>query len=176
MNILFLIKLSIVVEKNSSKPTKQSLCFEIEAMTDRLVGAGDQGGARQRGGDGAVPEARDEPGGAGLPGVPEVGRVRHDPRRQLRQAHHGGPPLRGPPPPQVHQARQGPHVQVPRRPTHGLGRLLRRRRHHPPDQGRAARAHFPQLRPLGESSHSLHVSYSLNPPDESSGLKVQLYS
>uniref|UniRef100_N1QYA7 O-fucosyltransferase family protein n=1 Tax=Aegilops tauschii TaxID=37682 RepID=N1QYA7_AEGTA len=31
---------------------------------------GDQVGAAEHGGDGALPEARDEPGGAGLPGVP----------------------------------------------------------------------------------------------------------
>jgi len=52
--------------------------------------AGDEGGAGERGGAGAVPAACDEPGGAGLPGVPAVGRVRDDARRQLRQAHHRG--------------------------------------------------------------------------------------
>jgi hypothetical protein len=40
--------------------------------------SGDKGGARERGGAGAIPAARDEPGGAGLPGVPAVGRVRDD--------------------------------------------------------------------------------------------------
>ena len=118
--------------------------------------AGDEGGAGERGGDGAVPAARDEPGGAGLPGVPAVGRVRDDARRQLRQAHHRGAPLRGAPP-QVGEAGQGPHVQVPGRPRHGLGLLRRGRRRLAPHAHGPPRAHLPQLRSLGEPTHALHV-------------------
>uniref|UniRef100_A0A8R7UTG0 Uncharacterized protein n=1 Tax=Triticum urartu TaxID=4572 RepID=A0A8R7UTG0_TRIUA len=104
---------------------------------------GDQGGAGEHDGDGALPEARDEPGGAGLPGVPQVGLVRDDARRQLRQAHHGGAALQLTPPAQVHQARQGAHVQVPRRPVPGLGLLRRGRRHLAPGLRRPPGAHLP---------------------------------
>jgi len=67
------------------KPNGHPLyCIKLKPVSHCRAFAGDEGGA------GAVPAARDEPGGAGLPGVPAVGRVRDDARRQLRQAHHRG--------------------------------------------------------------------------------------
>jgi hypothetical protein len=122
--------------------------------------SGDKGGAGKPGGTGAVPASRDEPGCAGLPGVPAVGRVRDDARRQLRQAHHRCAAVRGAPA-QVGEAGQGAHVQVPWRSRHGLGLLRRGRRGLAPDAHGPTRAHIPQLRPLGEPTHAMHVQ-SLN--------------
>lgn len=87
---------------------------------------------KQRG-DRTLQEACDQPCCIGLPGLPEIGRVRHDPRWQFRQADHRFPPLHGSASAQVYQARQGPHVQVLRRSLHAMGNFRGGCDDHSPD-------------------------------------------
>ena len=58
-----------------------------------LLLAGYQRRSRKQGGDRAFQEACNQPCCIGLPGMPEVGCVRHDPWRQFCEADHVLPPL-----------------------------------------------------------------------------------
>lgn len=62
-----------------------------------LLLAGYQRRSRKQGGDRAFQEACNQPRRTGLPGMPEVRRVRHDPWWQLCEADHRLPALHGAP-------------------------------------------------------------------------------